>query len=76
VKKTVVCDSSVRIFEQLTKEFGETAQWTGASPEQSTSVVLTVNAKTGAWTLVEYKDNWACILAVGENSSSRWGTPI
>ena len=76
MKKTVVCDASTVILEQLTKDFEETPQWTGVSPAQGTQLVLTVNLKTGAWTLVEYTTDWACILAVGERSSSRWGTPV
>ena len=76
VKKTVICADKIAVFEQLIKDFGETPQWTGVSPTESTQVVLTVNLKTGAWTLVEYRDNWACILAVGEGSSSRWGTSV
>lgn len=76
MKKTVMCNSTSAVFEQLTKDFEETAQWTGVSPAQSTQLVLTVNLKTGAWTLVEYTSDWACILAAGERSSSRWGTPV
>jgi hypothetical protein len=76
VKKTVICADKIAVFEQLIKDFGEVPQWTGVSPTQATQVVLTVNLKTGAWTLVEYRDNWACILAVGEGSSSRWGTSV
>jgi hypothetical protein len=76
VKKTVICADKIAVFEQLIKEFGETPQWQGQNAQQMTQIMLTVNLKTGSWTIVEYNADTACVLAVGENSSSRWGTPI
>ena len=74
VNKPVTCDTVSAVFGALAETFQETPQWQGRT--QNTGVVLTVNAKTGAWTLVEYTTTTACIIAVGENSSSRWGTPV
>ena len=74
VNKSVTCDTVEAVFQALVETFEETPQWQGRT--QNTGVVLTVNAKTGAWTLVEYTTTTACIIAVGENSSSRWGTPV
>ena len=74
VNKSVTCDTVAAVFGALAETFEETPQWQGRT--QNTGVVLTVNAKTGAWTLVEYTTITACIIAVGENSSSRWGTPV
>ena len=75
LNKPVVCDKTEKVFRTMMEEFGETPQWRGATPEQGTSTVLTVNAKTGAWTLIEYTSVMACVIGVGENSSSAWGTP-
>ena len=75
LNKPVVCDSTAKVFRTMLEEFGETPQWRGATPEQGTSTVLTVNSKTGAWTLIEYTSVMACVIGVGENSSSAWGTP-
>ena len=74
VNKPVTCDTVEAVFQALVETFQETPQWQGRT--QNTGVVLTVNPKTGAWTLVEYTTTTACIIAVGENSSSRWGTPV
>ena len=75
LNKPVVCDSTEKVFRTMVEEFGETPQWRGSTPEQGTSTVLTVNSKTGAWTLIEYTSVMACVIGVGENSSSAWGVP-
>ena len=76
LNKPVVCDATTTVFRTLVEEFKETPQWRGQNPQQGTSVVLTVNLTTGAWTLVEYTGITACVIAVGENSSSAWGVPV
>jgi hypothetical protein len=75
LSKSVICDATERVFKTMVEEFGETPQWRGVTSEQGTSTVLTVNAKTGAWTLIEYTLVTACVIGVGENSSSAWGIP-
>ena len=75
LNKPVVCDNTEKVFRTMVEELGETPQWRGATSEQGTSTVLTVNPKTGAWTLIEYTAVTACVIGVGENSSSAWGTP-
>ena len=76
LNKPVVCDATATVFRTLVEEFKETPQWRGQNPQQGTSVVLTVNLTTGSWTLVEYTSITACVIAVGENSSSAWGIPV
>jgi hypothetical protein len=75
VNKKVICDSKESVFKLLGSDYKEEPQWHGYSPNQNTQLVLTVNPATGAWTMVEYAGDWACVIAVGERSSSRWGTP-
>ena len=74
--KPVVCDATVKVLTTIVEEFEETPQWRGVNPLQNTQIMLTVNAKTGAWTLIEYNNITACVIGVGENSSSRWGISI
>lgn len=76
LNKPVVCEATEKVFRTMVEEFKETPQWQGVNPQQGTSVVLTVNLTTGAWTLIEYTTVTACVIAVGENSSSSWGIPI
>jgi hypothetical protein len=75
LNKPVVCESTAKVFRTMLEEFGETPQWRGVNAQQGTSTVLTVNTKTGSWTLIEYTAVMACVIGVGENSSSAWGTP-
>jgi hypothetical protein len=75
LNKPVVCDTTEKVFRTMMEEFGETPQWRGSTAEQGTSTVLTVNTKTGAWTLIEYTSVMACVIGVGELSSSAWGVP-
>jgi hypothetical protein len=75
LNKPVVCESTEKVFRTMVEEFGETPQWRGSTSQQGTSTVLTVNAKTGAWTLIEYTSVMACVIGVGEQSSSAWGVP-
>lgn len=75
LNKPVVCDTTEKVLRTMVEEFGETPQWRGVNAQQGTSTVLTVNLKTGAWTLIEYTSQMACVIGVGENSSSAWGVP-
>jgi ABC-type uncharacterized transport system permease subunit len=76
LNKPVVCEATEKVFRTMVEEYKETPQWHGVNPNQGTSVILTVNLTTGAWTLIEYTTVTACVIAVGENSSSSWGIPI
>ena len=76
LNKPVICDNTEKVFRTMVEEFGETPQWRGTTPEQGTSTVLTVNPKTGAWTLIEYTSVMACVIGVGEQSSTAWGVPV
>jgi hypothetical protein len=75
LNKPVVCDNTEKVFRTMVEEFGETPQWRGSTSQQGTSTVLTVNPRTGAWTLIEYTSVMACVIGVGELSSSAWGIP-
>lgn len=72
--KPVTCDATDTVFAVLRDEFKETPEWWAPSPESGTQVVLTVNRTTGAWSLIEFTADTACVLVVGERSSSPWGT--
>ena len=76
LNKRVICDTKANVFQHLIKEFKEEPQWHGRSPNQNTELMLTVNPVTGSWTLIEYSSDFACVLAVGENSSSKLGNRI
>jgi len=76
LNKPVVCDATEKVFKTIVEDFKETPQWRGSTSQQGTSTVLTVNLTNGAWTLIEYTTATACVIGVGENSSSAWGITI
>ena len=74
--KPVTCDAKDRVFAVIRDTFRETPQWWGKSPESGTDLVLTVNLSTGSWSLIEFNADTACVLSVGEKSTSLVGTAI
>lgn len=76
LNKPVTCGNTSVVLKTLVDEFEETPQWQGENSAEGTRFLLTVNLKTGAWTLVELTSVTACVIGVGENASSRWGTPV
>ena len=76
LSKRVMCEDTATVLKAIAEEFKETPQWHGHDAQNNTTVMLTVNLTTGAWTLIEFNKIMACVLAVGERSSSRWGTPV
>lgn len=76
LQKTLICDRTEIVFEKLAVEFQESPLWSGADMNDSSRYVLTINNKTGAWTLVQYDKNIACILGVGANSKVVLGKTI
>ena len=69
LRKVLICDEKNKILESLSENFQESPVWTGFSPNQSTNVILTENAETGAWTLIELiNPDVVCVMAVGEGS--------
>jgi hypothetical protein len=65
MRLVVFCDTPEAIFTPLARDFLEQPVWTGSSDSQNTRLILTANAKTGTWTIVEYNGDFACVLAVG-----------
>ena len=76
LNKPVMCDATPTVLNTLVNQYGETPQWQGTNTQQGTRFLLTVNLKTGAWTLVELNTTTACVIGMGENASSAWGTPV
>jgi hypothetical protein len=65
MRLVVFCDTPETIFTPLARDFLEQPVWTGSSDSQNTRLILTANAKTGTWTMVEYSEDFACVIAVG-----------
>lgn len=66
-KKEVVCASLKDVVELVTgQEFQEEPTWTGG--DDSSKYIMTVNPKTGTWTMIQYDNKKACIIGTGARS--------
>lgn len=66
VEKPVVCDRVEKVFEELQgQSYKEQPIWIGAG-ENSTFTIF-ANEKTKTWTVVQFNDNIACVLGMGDN---------
>jgi hypothetical protein len=63
--KPVICGFKSSVIEGLTKNWHEEPIWVARMPP--TSIMLLVNAVTKTWTLIEYTDEYACILGNGKD---------
>ena len=68
-KKPIKCVDTKQLFHSLNKIFGEKISRFSendlAIESNPTFVAIFENAKTKSWTIVEYDDVWACVLASG-----------
>ena len=67
-RKPIICDETKKVIKVLTETFNEKPIWTGKDMQDESRYSLFVNAKTGAWTLLQLTPAYACILGVGEES--------
>lgn len=63
VDKTLLCASTKDVFQSLATDWNEKPIW--GSNLKDSKVILTVNKKTGSWTIIQFNKNLACILEVG-----------
>lgn len=67
VKKTVICDDTKTLYNELINgEYAERPVWGGEGDK--TKFILLINKTTGTWTFIEFLNDTACVLGVGEGS--------
>ena len=64
VEKAVLCDATDVVFEAIAKEWKEQPIW--GSIKEDSRVMLTANLETQTWTLVQFNDEWACLIEAGQ----------
>jgi hypothetical protein len=71
IDRTVRCFRTPELMALVTKELGEVPIWLGTDSSERADVrtVVVVNPSTSAWSIIEYNDRVACVLAVGEGFS-------
>lgn len=74
VEKPVICDKTEKVISTLMNgEYKEQPLWIGVDSKSRYS--LFVNEKTRTWTFVQFNENIACVLGLGESSKSIFPDP-
>ena len=66
IEKSVPCAKSKDIIETLIQDYKEMPMWSGNDTKTKYGLFV---SKNGAWTLIQFNDEVACILGAGENSA-------
>jgi len=65
-QKPIACFALDELLNHLKKEYNETIKRKfGKLDLWPTEAMLTENEEQGSWTIIEYKDNTACVIASG-----------
>lgn len=68
VDNKMICNSTRIVLAEIAKsEYREVPLWVGeVSKESKVKLAIVANEKTGSWTLLQYNDEVACLMSVGE----------
>jgi len=67
-RKIVFCDQTKIVLDAVRKDYGEDPVWYGKDQSTLTQYILTINREQNTWTLIQFNENVACILGVGDGS--------
>jgi hypothetical protein len=74
VEKPVVCEKTEKVIESLQKgQYKENPSWIGY--DDKSKYALFSNEKTKTWTMIQFNENIACIIGVGEGSKLVFSGP-
>jgi hypothetical protein len=71
-----LCDKLETVLESITQKFDEKPVWTGQDAGDGSKFMLFENTKQNTWTLIKYNRQVACVMGVGTDSKSFFGTPV
>ena len=66
LQKPVNCYKTLVIIADLQIKYKEHPIFVGINNQSGTQTILFVNDKAESWTLIEVKEDMACILGIGE----------
>mgnify|MGYP003352733691 CR=1 FL=1 len=66
-EKPVVCSKLKNIIEYVSDEYQEQPLWNGVGDDSK--YLLTVNPITHTWTMIEYNQDFGCIVGVGNQAN-------
>jgi hypothetical protein len=68
VNKKVVCADAKSVFKNITEsKWKELPVWVGRTEDSSVSIIA--NEETGSWTLIQFNEEYACVIDAGTDSS-------
>jgi hypothetical protein len=67
--KPLKCSDPKTLMNYYSKTDRKTPIWVGKTLHNS-YITLLINKETHSWVMIEYDDNLACVLGVGEEKSS------
>jgi hypothetical protein len=71
ISKPVLCGPANIVLKALAEEdIDEKPFWIGKDDTEKSDYAVFLNAKTGAFTLLQLGREWACILGIGYKSDS------
>ena len=74
VEKPVICEKTEKVIDSLQKgQYKENPSWIGY--DDKSKYALFVNEKTRTWTMIQFNENIACIIGVGEGSKLVFSGP-
>lgn len=68
VDNKMVCNATRIVLAEIAKsDYREVPLWVGdISKESKVKLAIVANEKTGSWTLLQYNDEVACLMSMGE----------
>jgi hypothetical protein len=72
----IVCDNTQKVIKVLEEDFKEQLSWKGSHASDNSKYSLWINEKTRSWTLLKMTPETTCILGVGDESNSLFGTTV
>jgi len=68
IKKPVICDKTETVLKVLSSaDYQEKPIWLGAADEKLVNYSLWINASTKNWTIVQFNNDFACVIGTGES---------
>ena len=76
MRKPVICMNTAVLLSTLSEQGQELPVWLGQGDgEDRSRTTLLINAKTGAWTIVQFDGSMACVLGSGVASQQIFTGP-
>lgn len=66
--KEIICAEMKWLVNTLTHDYGEIPVFGGVDADAKSNYVLTVNPKTGSWTMVQFNSGTGCVVGTGDGT--------